>query len=118
MCKRVGYRNVDILKISDSSFYKSIRFSNKDSKQLCVNISKDLDKIFLNNETDNILFYENKQVVLSRFKQKRVHKLLSTTDNNFLAIVSNSYANGFHWNLHLRSSNFSIWNKMEKMSMC
>eukprot|EP00347_Sterkiella_histriomuscorum_P007705 403347881 len=91
VCKRIGYRNVDILKISDSSYYKSLRFTNKNTENLKVKISQNLEKILLNNDTDNILYQNDRQEVLGWFKRQTVHKIACTQDNNFIAICSNPY---------------------------
>ncbi|CDW91232.1 wd-40 repeat protein [Stylonychia lemnae] len=87
--------NADVIKISDVSYFQSLRFINQDSSELRVKISRDLTKILLTNSTDIILYHQNRQEVLGWFKKKQVHKVSCNGGNEFVAISSEKYANGF-----------------------
>lgn len=49
VCKRKGFRNADILKMSDTSYFKSLRFMQQSSEKIYIKISKEQNRILLNN---------------------------------------------------------------------
>jgi hypothetical protein len=95
VCKRSGFRNVDILMMSDVSYFKSLRYCNYNSDNIYIKISKNRDRILLNNQTDNILYHDDRQEVLTWFKKKQIHKIATTSDNHFICICSNPYDDKF-----------------------
>ena len=90
-CKRDGWRNVDIFKMSDPSDYRPIRFEKyKEDVSLKAKISKDLQTVYLNTGKESILLRGEKQDILRWFNVKQAVKIASYQEG-FLCLTVNDY---------------------------